>query len=369
MKACTAYSTKTTVREIVADIKKQMAGFDARFIQFYASSVVDPEKISLEMKKAFPAVPMIGCSTAGEIVTGRMLDQSVVVMAFSDEIVENCKIEILTGISQLQEQVDDALGSFGRYYQQPMAELNTNEYVGLVLIDGLSVQEERINERIGDLTNITFIGGSAGDDLAFQKTYIYVNGQTYTDAAVLVVIKSKARFDVIKTQSFCGTDKIARITKADEKYRKILEINNRPALQEYAALLGKNVEETPNAFFSHPLGLEFEKDFYVRSPQKVEGDGIVFYCAIKEGMELSLLQSTDIVTDTRQAIETKVKEFGEISAIVNFNCILRTVELKQKQQTQAYGELFKDTPTIGFSTYGESYIGHINQTATMLVFN
>ena len=173
MKACTAYSTKKTVREIVADVKNQMGGFDARLIQFYASSAIDPGKISLEMKKAFPAIPMIGCSTAGEIVTGKMLDQSVVVMALGDEIVEDCKIEILTGISRFSEQVDVAFDSFGRYYKRPMAELNTNEYVGLVLIDGLSVQEERINERIGDLTNITFIGGSAGDDLAFQKTYIY----------------------------------------------------------------------------------------------------------------------------------------------------------------------------------------------------
>jgi hypothetical protein len=59
---------------------------------------------------------------------------------------------------------------------------------------------------------------------------------------------------------------------------------------------------------------------------------------------------------------------GNISGIVNFNCILRTLELEQKMLTGKYGELFTDIPTIGFSTYGEQYIGHVNQTATILAF-
>ncbi|MEO0334670.1 MAG: FIST C-terminal domain-containing protein, partial [Bacteroidota bacterium] len=58
-----------------------------------------------------------------------------------------------------------------------------------------------------------------------------------------------------------------------------------------------------------------------------------------------------------------------VGAIINFNCILRTLDLKQQGRTQEYADLFTDTPTVGFSTYGESYIGHINQTATMLLLN
>jgi hypothetical protein len=92
-----------------------------------------------------------------------------------------------------------------------------------------------------------------------------------------------------------------------------------------------------------------------------------FYCAIKEGMELSLLQSTDIVTDTARALEDAETEFGQPSAIINFNCILRTLEMREKGVTEQYGNLFNRVQTVGFSTYGEQFIGHLNQTATMLV--
>jgi len=95
---------------------------------------------------------------------------------------------------------------------------------------------------------------------------------------------------------------------------------------------------------------------------------MIFYCNLKEGVELSILKSEDIVRDTKKVLEEKKKEIGKFSALINFNCILRTLELENKKQTEAYGKLFTDIPAIGFSTYGEQYIGHINQTATMLVF-
>jgi hypothetical protein len=85
-------------------------------------------------------------------------------------------------------------------------------------------------------------------------------------------------------------------------------------------------------------------------------------------MELSLLESTDIIEGTKQALNDAKAELGSISGVIAFNCILRTLELIQKQSTDDFGKLFADIPAVGFSTYGEQYIGHINQTATMLVF-
>ena len=369
MKVKIAYSEGKDMSAMIADINQQIGTIDARLVIYFASPSVNPVKISIEIQNLFPQAQTIGCSSSGEIISGKLLDKSLVVMALSSEIAADCKVEILTEINTEKKQVDKAFESFGRYYNIPASQLSPEEYVGIVLIDGLSLQEEKINERIGDLTNVTFIGGSAGDDLAFKKTYVYANGKTYFNAAVLVLIKSKVKFSFLKTQSFKPTQKKAVVTKADESQRKVIGINNKPATEAYAELLDIPEEKVADAFFSHPVGLVFDENVFVRSPQRTENKDIYFYCSIKEGMELSILDSSDIVKVTQEELDQKVKEMGSVSAIINFNCILRTLELKDKKQTDSYGAIFKSIPTIGFSTYGESYIGHINQTATMLLFN
>jgi len=368
MKVKIAYSQKKEIDSIIAELKDQIGTFEAKFIQFYASSKIDPEKISAELYKTFNKVPIIGCTTSGELISGKMLDNSIVIMAMGSEIIDDCRIEVVSNINSGGTSfVDDAFDNFTNYYGIKGSDLDPKKYVGLVLIDGLSGQEEKINERIGDLTNVTFIGGSAGDDLKFEKTSIYANGKTYTNAAVLALLKCKVKFDTLKTQSFNSTNKSVLVTRAEESSRRIIEFNGKPAVEEYASIIGVDKKNAAEAFSKNPIGLVFGDDFFVRSPQKTDGNDIIFYCSVKEGMELDILESQDIVNDTRIDLHAKMESFGSISAIVCFNCILRTLELKEKKQTEKYGSLFKDIPTVGFSTYGESFIGHINQTAVMLL--
>ncbi len=368
MKFKTAYTTKTAVHEAVEDLKKQCQDFEAKLILFFASSSLDTG-ISRTMQDAFGSCKVVGCTTSGEIVSGKMLDNGIVMMAFGQEVFDDIAIEILENISGDNHVVDQAFDNFARHTKTPMDRLDSSKYVGVVLIDGLSGCEEKINERIGDLTNITFIGGSSGDDLKFEKTYIYANGAVYENAAVLILLKPTVSFDILKTQSFSDTGKVLTVTANDESKREISRLNNQPATAAYAEALGVTKEDLSGSMFKNPLGLMLADDEpFVRSSRVVEGDNILFYCNVKKGMELHLLNSTDIVKDTQKALDQKKKEMGDIGAIINFNCILRTLDLKQQNRTQEYADLFADLPTVGFSTYGESYIGHINQTATMLLF-
>ena len=364
------YSVNPSVGQAVSELKNKLAGFDTNLLLFFASPQYDATALSAAMQQTFKGCTTIGCSTSGEITSGKMLDQAIVAMAFHPDALLDYKVEVLTSIRSNEKVVDKAFASFSDHFGCSMSNMNPDEYVGLVLIDGLSGCEEVINERIGDLTNVAFVGGSAGDDLQFQTTYIYADGKAYEEAALLLLLKPALPFSILKTQSFQDTGKVLTVTETNEAKREISKFNHQPARRAYAEALQVPAEELAEKMFKNPLGLMLAKDEpFVRSPRVIEEDRVLFYCNVKQGMDLHLLRSTDIVKDTQKSLKDYEDKLGRISAIINFNCILRTLDLKGQNRTQEYADLFAHVPTVGFSTYGESYIGHINQTATMVIFH
>ena len=127
-------------------------------------------------------------------------------------------------------------------------------------------------------------------------------------------------------------------------------------------------EQAASQFFHHPLGWMIEGEPFVRSPQRVDDRSLLFYCGIKQNMELAVLETTDIVADTRVAIEAQRAALGDIQGLIEFQCCLRTQQLRNENRCDQYGAIFSGIPMVGFSTYGEAYLGHMNQTSTILVF-
>ncbi len=364
----TAYSTEASPQKAVEEIQNGLSGPDPRMVLFFASAAYDQDTLAAEMRKGFEKSEIIGCTSAGEIVSGKMLKNSVVAMSFDPDDIADLSVAVIEDVHRI-ESVDSAMKSLEDHFKKPLREMNPKEYIGFILIDGLSVAEEKVMDRIGDLTEVYFIGGSAGDDLKFQKTHVFVGDKALSGAAVLAIIKPSIRFDLIKTQSFCTIkNKFLTATKVDEARREVIEFDGKPAAQAYADALGMSVEDAENQFMHNPVGVMVIDEPYVRSPQQIKDGRMVFYCNVKEGMKLALLSSTDIVDGTRKAVQEKEKEMGKIRGIVNFHCILRTLELEDKGTTQPYADIFANIPTVGFSTYGEQFIGHINQTSTMVVF-
>ena len=341
---------------------------DAKVVIYFASSKFDPARVAKAVAAAFPKSKTFGCTTAGELVTGEMAKGSVVAMGIGSDLVDRALVGVVEGIKDSVDGIDKLFADWEKRLGKPLMDVDPERWVGIVLADGLAGAEERVMDRLGDLTNVTFIGGSAGDDLAFKQTWVASDGKSVTDAIVLALLECPRGFDIIKTQSFHPTHKFLVPTRVNKATREVEEFDGKPAVNAYAEALGVPVEKLPEQFMAHPVGLLIGGEPFVRSPQQIVGTSVRFYCAVDQGVKLAILDSTDIVAETAADLRAALARNGGGSGLLNCNCILRTLELESKGQTEAYGKVFTDVPTAGFSTYGEEYVGHINQTATMLLF-
>jgi hypothetical protein len=363
----TAYSSLVSVSDAVEELRRGLPGSQAKLVLYFAASQYDSFELSGRIQQAFPYAQTFGCTTAGEIGGGRMLKGSVVAMSFDGAAVADVCLEVVTDIRRVNG-VPEALGRIERHYAIPMSQLPIDRYVGLLLIDGLSNAEEKVIGSIGDLTNVLFVGGSAGDYLKFEKTYVFANGEAYSDAAIVALLQPRVSFDLIKTQSFRVLPQRLTATKVDEAERVVIEFDHMPAVEAYANAVGCAPEDVAERFGRHPVGLMVGDEPYVRAMHRTVGTSIKCYCQVLQGATLSLLEATDIVGKTRHAIAASDLTLGGISGLVTFNCSERMLALEQNRQQVEYGGLFADFPTVGFSTYGEQYLGHINQTSTMVAF-
>ena len=145
------------------------------------------------------------------------------------------------------------------------------------------------------------------------------------------------------------------------------EINGEIAAEEYAKLIGKRVDELgPTVFASYPLVLKSGKSIYVRSIQEVIDDGgLKFYCAIDEGIVLTIAEGVDIKHTLEHTLEEVSSAVGEAQLIIGCDCILRRLEITDREMLADIGAVMSANRVIGFSTYGEQYHAmHINQTLT-----
>ena len=333
---------------------------------FFASTKYEPQLLSAQLQTAFPEACVVGCSTAGELDAGKMMTGAAVAMFFPADVVEDAAAAVTENLRQ-ETTVQKAFAEFERHFRLPVSSLDLARHVGLVLVDGLSGAEERLMEKIGDRSDILFVGGSAGDDLKFQQTRVYAGGKAYTNAAVLVLLRLKNGFEVLKTQSFVPAGRHLVATQVDEAKRAVIQFDHKPALEAYAEALGVLPHRVSEHLMQHALALMVNGEPFVLSPQRVDGQNLVFFCQIKEGMQLEVLNGTDIVADTGAAIGARQSDQNPIAGLVDFQCILRTLDLRNQKRCEQYGAIFSGFPAIGFSSYGEQYLGHMNQTSAILL--
>jgi hypothetical protein len=362
--ASTARDPEEAVRELAAAIHDP----EAALTVFYCASSYDLEAVAAAVRRRFGAdAPVIGCTTGGEITPLGYRDGSITGVSLrGDLIVHTERIPALSEFTLARgEQVAErALAALAARGVTPSG----RTCFGFLLIDGMSQQEDpvvsAIYSRLGD---IQLVGGSAGDGTAFGRTFLYHRGELITDSALFTLVHTTAPFHIFKTEHFLPTVEKMVITGADPTRRLVTEINGRAAATEYARMVGLGVDDlSPMVFATHPVVISVGNSVYVRSIQKVERDGsLSFFCAIDEGLVLTVARSVDMVQNLQEAFAGVRKQIGEPAVVLGCDCILRYIEARQRGLCDQLGAILAANNVTGFATYGEQYNAmHLNQTFT-----
>jgi hypothetical protein len=363
------YSNNPDTLAALDEVANRIAGNDTAGIILFASSKLDLALLGPAMAERFDA-PILACTTAGELSPLGYPDHSISAVALGGAgmILEPHNIPDARSFS-----ITDA-SDIGEEVRQTLDRLNKNggdewKAFGALLIDGLSVAEESVAAHLGGaMEGIPFVGGSAGDDLGFAETFVYHDGRFRSGGAVFGAFFTTHPFVPFKTQHFVPVeeDKLV-ITEADPENRIVREINGLPAAEEYARFVGLAIDKLePMTFSKYPVMLKIGGDYYVRSIQKVNDDGsLTFYCAIDEGLVLTMAKGVDLIENLQQTFDTIKRTIPEPQLVIGCECILRRLEIFEKGVQNEAAAIMNAHNVVGFHTYGEQYNGvHVNQTFT-----
>lgn len=364
--------SRKAAAEIISQFDGQLQGASPTAVFVFLSAAHDGTVIMSSLRERYPSAQAIGCTTAGEFVEREGSVGGVAAMALPASTARAAHAVVARFEGGVEAGILDAAKKLGKLAGAELKTLDPTRWVGVLLADGMGMKEEAINDALGVAApQLVFVGGSAGDDLAFKQTLIFCNGEKSTDGVVLLLLDMAVPFTFAKTCSFEPTKHHFTITKADESNRTVYELNGKPAQEVYAKACGTTVDKLGSeVFMSHPVGMMLDGDPWIRSPYQLTPDGgLKFFCRITEGSEVYLMNSTDLVGETRAAMKRAARAVGgKPKGALAFNCILRRLELDATKAHDGFLKAFGGVPTLGFHTYGESYLGHVNQTCTALVF-
>uniref|UniRef100_UPI0035CC85E2 FIST N-terminal domain-containing protein n=1 Tax=uncultured Sphingomonas sp. TaxID=158754 RepID=UPI0035CC85E2 len=336
-------------------------------VLIFSSSRYDLAALAKAINRRSEGLCVVGCTSSGEITPDGIAEGTITAIGFpaSDFTLNAVRFDHLDSFdTSLAQSVVRGLVADSVEASRTLGPGVSR--AAIFLVDGLSHREEMLTVTVQDaLGDIPLIGGSSGDGLDFKETFIFQGGAFRRDAALVAILSSARPMQVFRSQHYAPGKVKMVITGADPVGRVVHEINAEPAAEEYARLTGTTLDQLgPTVFASHPPMVRAGGEYYVRSIQSANPDGsLTFYCAIDEGVVLTLGEARDILDGLASVFDGLERKVGGIDRIVGFDCVLNKIEAEQRQLTRRVSKMFVEHRVTGFNTYGEQFHAlHVNQT-------
>ena len=362
-------STSTDAERAANELYEQIAQPDIGLAVFFCSSDYDLQVLGDVLARRFAGIQLIGCTTAGEISPAGYRHGSIAGVSFAGPEFRT-EIERIDRLKDFGLLEGEALGQRLKKSLMERGDGNSaaEKCFGFLLIDGISMREEPVISAIyRGISDTPIFGGSAADELAFEQTHVYHDGQFHEDSAVFALVATTRPFTVFKTQHFVATEKRLVVTKARVSERTVTEINGMSAAREYARVVGIDVEDLSQMVFAtHPVIVRIGGSIYVRSITTMNDDeSLTFACAIDEGIVLTVAESVDLIENLENVFREVRAEIGAPELILGCDCAFRTIEIEQDGLVEDVARIMRANNVIGFCTYGEQFNAmHVNQTFT-----
>lgn len=327
----------------------------------YSSVALNQEQMLRGVCEEAKGALIVGCSDSGEITNDGPTSRQVAAMAIASD-----KIKFTVGLGK--NVAADSYRAGQEAAQELVKKAPAEVSLGVSFLEGLTGNGAAIIRGMLSVLGEHFpiIGGSAGDDFNFKKTYVYCQDQVLNDAVVILGLSGKFSWGVGVRHGWEPIGLPMRATKSEGAVLK--ELDNLPALKIYEDYFGKKAEELTKEpiarmAYTYPLGMSVKgsPELLIRDVVIANEKGEITCAAeIPQGSEIRLMlgDSEKAIRAARQAAKNASGQLknSPARAIFIFDCMARHKLLGEQigKEIEAVQEVLgSKVPLIGFYTYGE----------------
>lgn len=346
------------VREAAA---AAVQGPDAGLMLVFCSTAYDATALLEELAVVAPGVPVVGCSTAGEIATGGPGESSVVITVLGGRGFSIATAVAREASADLRQAGADAAACINSIQEREHRAL-------LLLTDGLAGDQTLIVRGAYSVVGaqVPLVGGCAGDDQRMSRTEQLHGREVLTGAVVAAAIGSDAPLGIGVRHGWRRVGDPMLITRSAQN--RVYEIEGRPALDVYFERLAAPAQvQTDHAAFVrfaqvHPLGLASRSEEHVRfiGDADFEHRSLGCIAEVPQGALAWLMagDATSVLEATDAACQDALDGLGAAPplGLLAFDCIARRGVLGDagiRDEVERVATLGGGAPVAGFYTYGE----------------
>ena len=359
---------------VVRALEARLGASAPSLLLYFVSSRADFAGIARAIAERYPGVPSAGCTTCGEVGPAGCTTQGVSLAALRPPA--RAAVALIEDLSSLRfEQGAEVLARLAAQLELRSFQLHPARHALLTFTDGLSGAEEVLIASLSEhAPGIPLVGGSAGDDFRFVRTFTGAQGKVASNAAAVVLLEPNAPFHPFHLHHYHAHGRDTVVTDAEPGRRIVRRLDGFPATRVLADLLALSesalhadpravVERLAPVFGFHAAGT-----LHLRSVMNIDGSALLMGGAVETGTILQQMRAGDLVAQTRAGVSRALALLPQPAGMLLFNCGGRIWEATTQGRIGELAAAMQTDIAAGFTTYGEQFGPlQVNHTLTGLV--